>query len=267
MTTVVLAARDGRIEQDTPCLHCGYNLRTLAAAASCPECGMAVRTSLRGDRLGEAPPAYLRKVLRGAAVFRTGVLCALPLVYPGLPFAAIGLWWVTAPQPGRDEPATDVRRRWACRGLLLSGLAGMLLVIAAVGATGFVWRRDFLGNSWGHLDAVFVFSHALFVLGLFQAWGYLAALGMRIPDDAMVTECRRLRRRWQIAVALIVGLTLLVNLMEWFDRPRWAYAYYLVTGLMVAAFYFFVFLWLWAATLNSAIRITRGLRRVTPADG
>ena len=33
---------DWRVDQDLPCVSCGYNLRTLDMRAACPECGTRV---------------------------------------------------------------------------------------------------------------------------------------------------------------------------------------------------------------------------------
>jgi hypothetical protein len=55
----------GRIAQDVPCIHCGYNLRSLLADQACPECNQAVGESLRGDLLQFANPAWLRRLAGG----------------------------------------------------------------------------------------------------------------------------------------------------------------------------------------------------------
>ena len=39
-------SRDNRIDQDLHCVHCGYNLRTLAKDGDCPECGAPVEETI-----------------------------------------------------------------------------------------------------------------------------------------------------------------------------------------------------------------------------
>ena len=42
---------DGRIAVDLPCVHCQYNLRTLAGDGNCPECGARVWQSTQARSL------------------------------------------------------------------------------------------------------------------------------------------------------------------------------------------------------------------------
>lgn len=37
------------VEDDQPCVQCGYNLRGVILSGNCPECGKAVTLSLRGE--------------------------------------------------------------------------------------------------------------------------------------------------------------------------------------------------------------------------
>ncbi len=53
------------LTRDTPCIHCGYNLRGLVPGGMCPECGHAIDESLRGDLLRFANPNWLRRVRLG----------------------------------------------------------------------------------------------------------------------------------------------------------------------------------------------------------
>ena len=74
---------DGRIDQDLPCLKCGYNLRTLFYDDECPECSTSVHEAARltpdGRRgclaeLCEAGPP------RGCMVVLTAATAALAIV-------------------------------------------------------------------------------------------------------------------------------------------------------------------------------------------
>ena len=55
---------DGRLDQDLPCLKCGYNLRTLFDDGQCPECGASVHESARLAWLCQHDPAWLRRLAR-----------------------------------------------------------------------------------------------------------------------------------------------------------------------------------------------------------
>ena len=265
MSSAVLTARDGHIERDLACLHCGYNLRTLSAGASCPECGMAVRTSLRGDRLVEAAPEYLRKVLRGAAFLRWGVMWSLPLIYPGLVIAMVGVWMLTAAQPARDEPARDWWRRWMCRGMMGLGITGMLVVFTMLGYLIASSPLSLFGRSWGGPDMVFIAAHALFVMGLFQLWGWIAALGMRIPDDGLVQGCRQLRRSWLIAVGLIIAIALCTNLFTLLHHLLPAldkHSHWLGGAVLLCLAG--VLVWIWLVTLRGARQIADAFHNIMP---
>jgi hypothetical protein len=59
------------VKLDTPCSYCGYNLRGLEKDGRCPECGVAIAQSIRGDLLritgADSPCARCGYNLRGLA--------------------------------------------------------------------------------------------------------------------------------------------------------------------------------------------------------
>jgi hypothetical protein len=66
------------ISCDLTCVGCGYNLRTLARDALCPECATPVEQSCRAPDLDAASPAWLRRIRRGyLLLFAGGVSCGL----------------------------------------------------------------------------------------------------------------------------------------------------------------------------------------------
>jgi len=72
------------IDTDLCCVSCGYNLRTLAPNAICPECAFPVRQSIM-DRHG-ADLKWLRSIHRGLTVlFFTEILTAWRLSW--------SRWW------------------------------------------------------------------------------------------------------------------------------------------------------------------------------
>ena len=71
------------IAGDLRCASCGYNLRTLAVAGRCPECGQPVAMSLTSQPFRFGNPSTPKRVRNGLAVFIVGVLFStiLTLVY------------------------------------------------------------------------------------------------------------------------------------------------------------------------------------------
>lgn len=57
------------------CITCGYDLRGQSIDSKCPECGMPVERSIRGDLLQYANRDWMRSVTRGAALVKWGVWC------------------------------------------------------------------------------------------------------------------------------------------------------------------------------------------------
>src|SRR5690606_23833499 len=76
------------VEYDQACIGCGYALRGLPVAGVCPECGMAIARSFRGDRLAAADPDYVRTLLRGATLLLAAAVGVL-LIWIGS--LAVGL--------------------------------------------------------------------------------------------------------------------------------------------------------------------------------
>lgn len=58
---------------DTPCIGCGYNIRSLELSVRCPECGTPVQATLSGG-LRYAPEAYLRRMLLATRCLSYGML-------------------------------------------------------------------------------------------------------------------------------------------------------------------------------------------------
>ncbi len=65
LPTVETFDADGRVAVDAPCVECGYNVRTLAFAAACPECAHPVAHSVGRYFLPFAPAEWVRGLARG----------------------------------------------------------------------------------------------------------------------------------------------------------------------------------------------------------
>jgi len=79
---------EGRIDDDLPCIACGYNLRTREPDSTCPECGGTVLQSTARHLLHFADPAWLRRLIWGAMCVILGT-CWYFLPFP---VQFLGLW-------------------------------------------------------------------------------------------------------------------------------------------------------------------------------
>ena len=193
------------IDRTVPCVGCGYNLRGVDAAGTCPECGRPAADSLSPNRLALADPAWLGRVVRGldtialGLVFGAAMFVVLVVVtgvwYLQPPWAefvawALGLppgvvvWWgcrqVTARSPGsvsgasgasgasEIEDASDLAR------LLARHAADVILLLAVF--TGPLWL---LHEGLGLLT--FGLGGVAAVVGGFAALIYARQLAERIP--------------------------------------------------------------------------------------
>jgi hypothetical protein len=129
--------------EDLPCRSCGYNLRTLSTDTICPECGTPVVSSLRGELLRDADPAWLHWMNIGCTCLYWGVWCTFiayiffqsfrrtwprsTLVSAAAVFIAAGTWMLGSPDPsGIGENRYGHLRSWA-RGTSLLMLAVTIL--------------------------------------------------------------------------------------------------------------------------------------------
>ena len=147
----------GRLITNLPCSVCHYNLRTLAADSSCPECDTPVRATTDEFYLAVCDLGWLTTVQRGLSLLLImpvvtmlgGVLLSwvVPTTPPAriadvlqvqlipaafsLLVAAITLlcfWWLTAPEPRRNP----VAQRWTARRILrVCAVCGMITAICS----------------------------------------------------------------------------------------------------------------------------------------
>ena len=207
---------DGRIDQDLPCLKCGYNLRTLLDDGQCPECGAGIMELAQMGWLCQHDPVWLRKLARSTVWIGAGMIgCILLLslalrswwrwsppaggivvavlllaVVSGTGAGVIGFWQITEPPRDGDLRGSRARRiarrAMTAAGLLFtglpctSGLATGLLIACGIACFGV--------SGWATL-------------------AYAAALAARIPDARLVKQVRIVAWVFVLCVAsLCVGV-------------------------------------------------------------
>lgn len=68
---------DPTITTNLPCIHCGYNLRTLAFSALCPECGQPVRETLASGSLHAADAPWLWSIAASTFLMPLGTIITI----------------------------------------------------------------------------------------------------------------------------------------------------------------------------------------------
>ena len=203
---------DGRIDQDLPCLECGYNLRSLLDDAQCPECGASVQESARLGWLCQYDPAWLRRLAAATRSVQAAVVCfAAPLAFvlwaafadagPGdavscfmvslVVGAMVGLggaWDFTEPHPGAG--VHDHRVRLVARCATAAGLVGLLtLMVFTVVAVSTLFSDPSLLRDW-MIPPLALFVLACLGVGAWATLTYAAALVDKIPAARLATQLR-----------------------------------------------------------------------------
>jgi len=267
------------VELERVCLRCGYDLRGLAAAGLCPECGAPVINSLRGRHLRYSDPAFLTMLSIGARL----VLAAFVLLVIGwawavvtraigvfwvgsvsLASAALGLgasicglagWWlISSPDPAlRGHDPAD-RSRSVLRASLIVAAAGMMLShfggMIPVTAGGMFANLTRAGFLLGTLAGLVKF---------FAAMSYLARLAQRIPDEDLAMSPRFLRNVLVVIVLASIALMVLVVTSSGFGPGGMigSYVVILATGvaLLVWSLLYIAMLRLFGREIDEARRV------------
>ncbi|HTW95880.1 MAG TPA: hypothetical protein VMD30_13840 [Tepidisphaeraceae bacterium] len=185
---------------DTPCLQCGYNLRTQPLDGKCPECGTAVQDSLRRC-FRELDRDWVIGISRGLAVMVAGIVggivfcfCVPEVLVIAIGAFYVGIWMVTQPSPGGLWENEDGRSRRLARAMVI--VDGAALTLGAISVS-----QDLRTDEWTFVVLLSSIGMSLWVPN------YLAKLAMRIPNWDLAWFCRAVM--WGRAASLGIVLTAL----------------------------------------------------------
>jgi hypothetical protein len=213
------------IDRDCPCITCGYNLRTSAFTARCPECATPATATFRAyaDRLAGADRKWLRATTNGILWLALAML--LPALFVLLPFpgrsyntwltenrlqlgitlipaimAIAGCWRLGSapqrPRPVHDQPKT----RWALRVTALAWLVPLLVIAGP-------FERN-LPPYTGYSDGPGVLIFFIAWCGIpatLLAYRRLGYLARHIPSDALRYQCNVVGSQFPLAVLAIMA--------------------------------------------------------------
>jgi hypothetical protein len=246
------------IEQDLPCVHCGYNLRTLQSTMRCPECGLLASDTLTlSAELSRSRPGWLRWLVVGNLMLLASRLM-LVLVYAAAndPEAAgvfalatsaiylIGIFLLTF----NEHPFLRSPSRGPASWLRLLASASLLLVIAGVCEQRFRLLPPGLGGvGTGYLTmggALLIFGWICYCACVVLELYFLAQLAGRLLDDFMDEHCRI--AGIGAGASNLLALWLTRNIDRWwrtFVQPWSAWTWF---GVMLVWLLFLV----WSAFMN-----------------
>ncbi len=233
---------EGRIAADLACLRCGYNLRLLRREAVCPECGVGVERTLRGDLLRYSDANWLQGVADGlgilvytiaatlaitiisAALFpiskdRPAVATAIELVARGC--CAVGAWRFGRPQ--RDA-------------LRLESLLGARRMVRLFGILQIVpLAYDWPGAVSSQHELVETTIVGLNICYLFSILSYAKGFCVRVGARRSETVARKLLLGCAFSMGwMIFGLAEQGHLFPWRSRSGMAITAGLTTFMCVS---------------------------------
>ncbi len=219
-----------RITRDLACFGCGYNLRTMPLDAACPECGLAVRDSVRPYIVDPADVATYRRWQRGvrqlsislvmiaampgvwilagiAEVFLTS-LFVMPVLLNIYIIAEHLLWYrgiVKATIASSSAPDVDallsVRRSSRRAAGINALLMGLVLVMPWLAVLSMYRWSEIIGF------AVLLLIFIVFITRMVAVHFIAAYLGRVLDGFGRPAEARRLRRRARAGVFALGALT------------------------------------------------------------
>ena len=217
------------VADDTLCLECAYNLRTLSFEGRCPECGTPVGISAHGNFLRYCDPAWMEKLALGITLIVWGVVgiligtvlvALLAARYP-MPASIIGFlaglagfagaWLFTSPDPSGIGDMQYKTPRTITRVCLAIGVGASLLRLLSdyAGAT-----PSAQAPKMGLLSIALSLVH---VVGVLAELRYFEKLARRVPDPDLAKLANTVMWAYGLSMAFMVvvsGLLVLVGVRE-----------------------------------------------------
>jgi hypothetical protein len=230
------------VEHDRYCIQCGYNLLGLPISGVCPECGMDVARSLRGDLFRFGAIEHVQRLHRGAAIAAVMAWAWLPLdiasgvmsifigavighdtaliVWSFLACAATlfrlyGWWLFTTPEVAESETAPARPARRTLR--FIVAISACLAFVSMVAGAGFLaWMSAGLpSGAAATLGPILstclgLAGTAAWIAGFYASLVYLRRIGPRVPDRTVTGRPKKimLAPAWiagQVAVGIFLG--------------------------------------------------------------
>ncbi|MDP9172882.1 MAG: hypothetical protein M3O30_03340 [Planctomycetota bacterium] len=215
------------VTTDIPCRKCSCNLRGLMTDARCPQCGAPIAASVSCDLLRYCDPGWVTLLARGTKLIIAGVAVIFLSVIAGIALGislrtkmaiygslagltgnllmVAGSWLVTTPDPsgvGEDQYGTA---RKVIRITLLIGIVNAVVHLAA--------KLSTLPPEITHLLAVIGgLAGIIGVVGLFAELQYYEKLAERIPDPALSSRAKYLKKYFPAFHGLTIVSGLLIVL-------------------------------------------------------
>ncbi|MBN8598728.1 MAG: hypothetical protein J0L78_13740 [Planctomycetes bacterium] len=211
------------------CITCGYDLVGLTPEMACPECGISVERSIRGDLLRWRDPKYLKRLHTGAVLIQTALslivvafllqlfaaplastnMRGVPIIVPLLAILAsigftvgvilypVGWFFLTARDPGRTDDEKGQRSRRLVR------LSIVFMLVSTVLAFGIGFTLPLFAMSGAmneQLASLLLFiagaaqivNLLVWVLQYYASMAYLRWLAERIPSERVYKRAKLL---------------------------------------------------------------------------
>jgi hypothetical protein len=225
---------NGCIAEPVPCRGCGYILQGLAPDGTCPECSGSIERSIHGDLLRFCPPEWIGRMASGLLVIAISILVSgvFGIAVGGVAFAfaigggnvpltvivvaasvggtvigvftVLGVWWLTAPDPGATETRV-VNVRTLARWLMMAQLVALPLQMWATPGGGVGGTLSFASTGLVAAAGNFVASTTV-ALGSLCGLVHLRRIMLRIPRERLAGQLRVVV--WGYGSAQAVGILL-----------------------------------------------------------